>query len=301
MPHSRRKVQDLRNAVLGWHAKHGRDHLPWRASRNPYHVVVSEFMLQQTQVERVLAAFEGFIDRFDSFASLAAATRADVVRAWKGLGYNLRAIRLHELARAVVDRHHGTLPSDAAALRALPGVGPYTVAAIRAFAFEIDDAAIDVNHRRIVHRLRFGIEHPPKASASEVDATARTLLARGRAHAWNSALMDLGALICTARSPKCPLCPLRDWCAAAPVSATALAKARCTHPKSKLPFEQTRRYARGRVLDRLREAQPGTTVSDDELEVALDGASERYPLGEILAGLERDGFLVRDTGGVRLR
>jgi A/G-specific adenine glycosylase len=300
-------VQDLRDAVFGWHAEHGRDYLPWRASRNPYHVVVSEFMLQQTQVERVLAAFEGFIDRFDSFASLAAATRAEVVRAWKGLGYNLRAIRLHELARAVVERHQGSLPSDAAALRALPGVGPYTVAAIRAFAFEIDDVAIDVNLRRIVHRLRFGIEHPPKASASEVDETARALLARGRAHAWNSALMDLGALICTARSPKCSLCPLREWCAAAPLSAT-IAKAASEQiatkgrgPQAKLRFEQTRRYARGRVLDRLREAEPGTVVCEHELVAVLNDPSERYPLGEILAGLERDGFLVRDAGGVRLR
>ncbi|MBV8601237.1 MAG: A/G-specific adenine glycosylase [Candidatus Eremiobacteraeota bacterium] len=303
-------MQALRETLLAWYAENGRSHLPWRGSRDPYCIIVSEFMLQQTQVERVIPAYESFVARFGSFRALAAAERADVVRAWKGLGYNLRAVRLHELAKTVVERHDGVLPSDVAALRKLPGIGGYTVAAVRAFAFETDDVAIDVNVRRIVHRLRFGFEYPPKANAIEIDSTARALLARGRAHDWNSALMDLGATTCTARAPKCRSCPLQPWCAAAPLSAETVAEAAREHLQSKrrgpqavLPFEQTRRYARGRVLDRLREVQPGSKLSEHELETLLagNGALQRYPLREILAGLERDGFVNRDDSGISLR
>lgn len=263
-------------------------------------------MLQQTQVERVLSAYERFVARFDSFATLASAERADVVRAWQGLGYNARALRLHALARAVVERHEGVLPSSRTELRALPGIGPYTLAAIRAFAFELDEVAIDVNVRRVVHRVRFGLEHPPKASAREVDATAETLLARGRAHAWNSALMDLGSTVCTARAAKCLVCPLQPWCAAAPLDAAALAPAarrtvRRRGTQASLPFEQTRRYARGRVLDRLRAVEPGESLPLEALETALNGSRGAYALDEILAALERDGFVSRDAGGVRLR
>ncbi len=194
-------------------------HLPWRTTRDPYRIVVSEFMLQQTQVERVIPLYERFLELFPSFEALAAAPRADVVRVWKGLGYNVRAVRLHELARAVVERCGGTLPEDAASLRLLPGIGPYTVSAIRAFAFERDDAAMDVNLRRVVHRLCYGIEHPPKANAREIDASARNLVPPGRAHDWNSAMMDLGSSICTARTPACLVCPLQAWCAAAPLGS----------------------------------------------------------------------------------
>ena len=138
----------------------------------PYRVLVSEFMLQQTQVDRVIPAFERFVAQFPDFAVLAGASRADVVRAWRGLGYNSRAVRLHELARAIRDRHAGELPRDESSLRALPGVGPYTVRAIRAFAFGEDVVAIDTNVRRIVHRMRFGLEFPPKAAAVELDRVA---------------------------------------------------------------------------------------------------------------------------------
>ncbi|MBV8299690.1 MAG: A/G-specific adenine glycosylase, partial [Candidatus Eremiobacteraeota bacterium] len=145
-------------ALLAWYAAHGRTHLPWRATRDPYRIVVSEFMLQQTQVERVIPLYHAFIARFPDFAALAAADAGDVVRAWRGLGYNSRAVRLHALARAVVARHGGKLPPETEALRALPGIGAYTAAAVRAFAFELDDAAVDVNVRRVIHRVAFGLE-----------------------------------------------------------------------------------------------------------------------------------------------
>jgi len=293
--------------LLAWYEVHGRSTLPWRNSRDPYCIIVSEFMLQQTQVDRVVAAYERFIAAYPAFEALAAASRADVVRAWKGLGYNMRAVRLHELACTVVARHAGAMPSDVEALRALPGIGPYTAAAVRAFAFEIDDVAIDVNLRRVVHRLSFGLEHPPKANATQIDDAAWVLLPHGRAHDWNSAMMDLGATICTARAPKCTQCPLRAACAAAPFGEAEIARtsqarlaAKRQGPQSRLPFTQTRRYVRGRILDRLRELAPGAVIRTADLVASVD-LERRYSLDEILDGMERDGLVTRDLGGIRLR
>ena len=172
------------------------------------------------------AALQRIVQRFSEFAALSAASTADVVRAWKGLGYNTRAIRLKAVADAVVARHSGTIPRETGALRALPGVGAYTAAAIRAFAFDLDDAPVDTNVRRIVHRFYFGIEHPAQAPPRELSARARALVPAGKAHDWNSSLMDLGATICTARAPQCPKCPLRRSCAAAPIDVAALERRR---------------------------------------------------------------------------
>ncbi|HZZ66407.1 MAG TPA: A/G-specific adenine glycosylase, partial [Candidatus Baltobacteraceae bacterium] len=140
-----KRVQRL---LLNWYSQSGRNHLPWRRTRDAYHVVVSEMMLQQTQVDRVIPKYEAFIARFPDLASLAAASTGDILRLWQGLGYNSRAVRLKKLAEQVVQRHGGSMPSSEEDLRALSGVGPYTVAAVRAFAFDIPDAAIDTNVRR---------------------------------------------------------------------------------------------------------------------------------------------------------
>src|SRR5438477_10576463 len=147
-------MKATQNPLLAWYARNGRAHLPWRKTRNPYRILVSEFMLQQTQVERVLPKYRAFVKRFPTFQRLAAASAADVLREWRGLGYNSRAVRLKRIAETVVKRFGGVMPHDAETLRALPGIGAYTAAALRAFAFECDDAAIDTNVRRVVHRLR---------------------------------------------------------------------------------------------------------------------------------------------------
>ena len=294
--------------LLAWYAHRGRAHLPWRADPSPYRVVVSEFMLQQTQVERVIPAFERFIARFRSFAELAGASRADVVRAWKGLGYNSRAVRLHELARAVRDLHTGLLPSDEAALRALPGVGPYTARAIRAFTFNADTIAIDTNVRRIVHRTQFGFEHPPRASDRELDAIATALVPPKRAFEFNSALMDLGATVCLARAPKCLICPLRKHCAAAPLDAATLRAVaqtkRTTSPSKSVPFERTNRFLRGRVVDRLRALPARRTISLLDLHAGLALSAPHHDaqaIGVAIDALLREGLIERSRGGVRLR
>jgi A/G-specific adenine glycosylase len=271
-------------------------------------VLVSEAMLQQTQVERVIPLYETFVARFPDFGALAAAESGDVVRAWRGLGYNSRAMRLHALAKIVVERHGGVLPREPEVLRALPGIGPYTAAAIRAFAFEEDDAALDVNIRRVVHRVGYGVEYPPRASERELDAVARAAVPSGKAHDWNSAMMDLGATICTARAPKCLVCPLRADCAAAPLDPAQLAERARTYaprrpPQNAIPFEQTTRFLRGRVVDRLRDVPRSESISLEALTRALSQNVPADRLPEIAAAVESlisEGIVARIGGAIRL-
>lgn len=291
-------MKRVRRLLLDWYERHGRAHLPWRKTRDPYRILVSEFMLQQTQVDRVLPKYEAFVERFPGFAALAAASTAEVLRLWQGLGYNSRAVRLRQIAQAVVERFGGSMPQDEQTLRSLPGIGPYTVAAVRAFAFECDDAAIDTNVRRVTHRVLHGLEHPPKVAAGVLDAGARALVPRGRGHDWNSAMMDLGATICTSRAPKCLICPLLPACAAAPIDASQLELARGAHarkrsPQEAIPFEQTTRYARGRIVDRLRELPPGQRISlmDLHRDVTHRIGRSAEDLANLVEALARDGLV----------
>ncbi|MBV8579021.1 MAG: A/G-specific adenine glycosylase [Candidatus Eremiobacteraeota bacterium] len=294
--------------MLAWYARYGRTHLPWRRTRDPYRILVSESMLQQTQVERVIPLYEAFVARFPTFEALAAVDAGDVVRAWRGLGYNSRAVRLHALARAVVARHGGTLPRESEALRALPGIGAYTASAVRAFAFELDDAAVDVNLRRVIHRVVYGLEHPPLADARTLDTLAIAAVPRGAAHDWNSAMMDLGATLCTARATKCLVCPLREACAAAPVDAAQLAARVRAHapkraPQNAIPFERTTRFLRGRIIDRLRDVPPRESLALDALTRDLASIVPPDRLQEIpqtINALVRDGVVVQDNATVRL-
>ncbi|GAC1400523.1 MAG: A/G-specific adenine glycosylase [Vulcanimicrobiaceae bacterium] len=301
----------IATALLAWFAANNRATLPWRRDRSPYRIVVSEFMLQQTQVDRVVPLFEAFVATWPTFAALAAASRADVVRAWRGLGYNSRAIRLHALARAVCDDRAGVLPRDEAALRALPGIGPYTARAIAAFAFDAGVVAIDTNVRRIVHRTQFGLEWPPLASPAAIDAAATALVPPSDGFAFNSALMDLGSLVCTARAPKCPICPLVATCAAAPIDPATLARRIATHapratPQARVRFEESDRFVRGRVVERLRALPASSAISlldlHDELAPRLSLAHREIATFEaIVARLERDGIVECDDARVRLR
>ena len=301
----------IAGALLAWFATNNRATLPWRTDRAPYRIVVAEFMLQQTQVDRVVPLFEAFVARWPTFEALAAASQADVVRAWQGLGYNSRAVRLHALARAVRDEHAGSLPCDESTLRALPGIGPYTARAIAAFAFDADVVAVDTNIRRIVHRTQFGLECPPLATPAEIDAVAASLVPPGAGFAFNSALMDLGSTVCTARAPKCLLCPLVRDCAAAPIDALTLARRAAAHapvrtPQQKMKFVETDRFVRGRVIDRLREMRPAETISLLDLHAQLapllsgshlDGAE----FAAIVARLGRDGIIEIGEAGVALK
>jgi A/G-specific adenine glycosylase len=295
----KRSARRLQSRLLHWYAASGRAALPWRVARNPYYTLVSEFMLQQTQVERVIPKFEAFVARFSDVGALAAAPTAEVLRAWKGLGYNARAVRLKQVGEAVMQRHRGRIPKERSALESLPGIGPYTAAAIRAFAYDIDDAPIDTNVRRVVGRLFF-VHGRGNAVNHEIDRIARRIVPAGRAHDWSSALMDLGSTFCTARAPKCLICPLRSECASSPMDFTRIERRTAVAGKR---YETTARYARGRLLDRLRDLPAGQRISlldlHRELEPVLPGRTAE-DVRAFVAGLEKDGLVTCDDGYVTL-
>ncbi len=204
----------FRRRLLAWYARSGRD-LPWRRTRNPYRVLVSEIMLQQTQVSRVVPKYREWLRRYPSLETLAAASAGEVREAWYPLGYNIRPLRLRAIARTVVRRHGGRLPRSRDGLLALKGIGAYTAGAVLSFAFGEDAAILDTNVRRLLTRVWRGDGRPVRDHA--LWDLAERLLPRGRAYDFNQALMDLGATICTARRPRCDACPLAKMCASYPL------------------------------------------------------------------------------------
>jgi A/G-specific adenine glycosylase len=204
---------DFRRRLLRWFRRHGRD-LPWRQTRDPYHVIVAEFMLQQTQVSRVEAYYPRFLRLYPTMESLAEARPNMVRESWEGLGYYRRAANLHRLAHEIVYHRGGVIPADPAELRTLPGVGRYTAGAIASFAFERRAAAVDTNVARVIRRA-FHPRASRKALGRRLWATAEQIVPRRGKTAWafNQAIMELGALICTARVAHCDRCPVREACA----------------------------------------------------------------------------------------
>jgi A/G-specific adenine glycosylase len=199
----------LRSSLLAWYDREARD-LPWRRDPSPYKTLVSEFMLQQTQVSTVLRFFDGFLKKFPSFRSLARASEEDVLAAWSGLGYYRRARSLKRAAEEIVRKHGGDLPRDPAALANLPGFGGYTAAAVGSIALSLPLAAVDGNVRRVVTRL-FVIG--PEDENARVREEAQKILDPARPGDWNQAMMELGATVCLPRDPRCLLCPVRESCA----------------------------------------------------------------------------------------
>ena len=299
----------LHDAVAAWYARNARV-LPWRGIADPYAVLVSEVMLQQTQVERVIPKYRAFLDAFPTLRALAGAQPADVIRLWAGMGYNGRAVRLHRLAREVVEHHGGELPRTAGELRKLPGIGPYTAAAVASFAFGEPVAVLDTNVYRVLSRAVHGVDAPARGALHPL---AESLLPGPDSPLtpadWHQALMDVGAALCTARQPRCMLCPLRPHCAAAPHLQSggdpALAEASVPYAPRQSRFQGSARYFRGRVVAHLRE-QPDAGVKEAALEAVLrdaetaSGAPCPVSLSDLLAALERDGLIRRDSGRVRL-
>ena len=279
-------------AILRWYASHARD-LPWRRpDAGPWAVLVSEIMLQQTPVSRVLPAYEAWLARWPTPSALAAASPADAVRQWGRLGYPRRAIRLHAAARAITEEHGGRVPDSMSALLALPGVGSYTAAAVASFAFGQRHAVLDTNVRRVLARLMRGhLRAPASPTAMEVRLAESLLPADpGLAPRWSVAVMELGALICTADRPRCPDCPVVSACAwhraGRPADDPALGRRRGQG------YEGTDRQCRGRLLAVLRDS--GGPVPATRLDAAWPDEDQR---ARSLASLVADGLAESLPGG----
>jgi A/G-specific adenine glycosylase len=294
------RVEAVQQALLTWFARVGRD-LPWRRTRDPYAILVSEIMLQQTQVDRVIPKFHQFLEAFPTIEALAAAPLADVIRVWAGLGYNRRAVRLHALARWVVEHANGQMPSNPAELQALEGLGPYTANAVACFAFGADTPVVDTNIRRVLGRVFADVIGFDPPANPALFAFAEHLLPEGDSYAWNQALMDLGATVCTARNPKHEICPLALYCAGRTLvgSTERRAAERGAVYRVSQPFEQTTRYFRGQIVARCRELGPGEALSLDDLGKALReeyGPEHAAWVADLVEGLRRDGLVAVHDG-----
>lgn len=284
------ELSTIQSSLLAWFEAHRRD-LPWRHTRDPYAIMVSEIMLQQTQVDRVLPYWHTWMERWPDAESLAAAPTAEVIRAWKGLGYNRRAVNLQRAAQAVTDAG-GEFPQGVEGLLDLPGIGPYTAGAIACFAYEQDVAFIDTNMRRVLHRIFVGVDVPkPTISDKQVLAIAADVIPQGQGWTWNQAIMEFGAIHCTARKPQCLTCPVQSQCSAFPeIQAAILANSKSPRGKN-LPFEQTNRYFRGRIMDHLREYHEAALGEIGPAIKPTYGESDEVWLLELVQALERDGLL----------
>lgn len=256
-------VVDLQNKIFSWWAENRRD-LPWRKTNNPYHILVSEIMLQQTQVSRVIPKYVEFIEAFPTVHALAVASPAHVLRVWKGMGYNRRALYLQKAAKMIVEKYHNQFPVSEQLLSELPGVGTYTARAILVFAFKNNIAAVDTNVRRIITHFFFD-DKPQKPSV--IQKIADLLLPKGKSWEWHQALMDFGAL--------------------------ALPRTMNDEPKTKhAPFRQSNRFYRGRIIDRLRDRSYHEKILIREISATY--GKQEDTISEIISGLVHDGLVSRN-------
>ncbi len=277
---------ELHRDVLDWFAANARD-LPWRRGTSPWGVLVCEVMGQQTPLSRVIPRWHAWMDRWPTPCDLAAAPQSEVLRAWDRMGYPRRALALHRCAAELCAHHGGELPEEEAALRELPGIGPYTASAVAAFAFGTRTAVLDTNVRRVLARLH-GDALPPRSVTVAERARATALLPEdGTAARWSEALMELGALVCTPE-PRCERCPVSDRCAWLAAGRPAAAHAR----RPAQPWTGTDRQSRGRILAALR-ATDVTWVSGSVLLGHARVSDDDAQPARALASLVRDGLVTR--------
>lgn len=336
-PPAATELATLQQHLLAWFATAARD-LPWRKTRDPYEVLVAEIMLQQTQVARVRPKYAAFLEAFPTLADLAGAPTAEVIRMWAGLGYNRRAVNLQRVARIITEEYNGVFPQEVARLKALPGIGDYTAGAIACFAFEQDIAFMDTNIRRVVQRCLVGPEEStPKLRDRDLLAHAQAAIPVGQGWTWNQAIMELGALVCTAAAPACWRCPVQQHCHAytawkqqdermfQPAEAagdgslalqrgeeapTPLAYTPPQRPMRRVaerpaePFIGSNRYYRGRLIALLRTLAPEATLPLSQIGPQLkDTYHERNDapwLHQLVDGLARDGLVELIDDHVRL-
>lgn len=279
----------LRTLLLKWYQKNARD-LPWRSvDTTPYEVLVSETMLQQTQAQRIAELFPIFLESYPTVNALATASNAQILKSWKGLGYNSRALRLRDAAREIVSTFNGVVPNDVADLQTLPGVGPYTSSAIASFAYKQPVVVVDVNVHRVYSRwMKRRHTTIDLASSSEIETFAEEIVPRKRADEWHHAVMDLGSTICTARAPSCTTCPLQEQCP----SAHSMKQVNPAKRKEPQIRNEPRRIWRGRIVDELRNHDKGLTKKQLVKTVFGPATTKEEDLIEdVLSRLQKDGIV----------
>jgi len=282
MPTRKPPMVEIRKRLLRWYRTSARP-LPWRETRNPYKILVSEVMLQQTQVNRVLEKYPRFLKQFPSFSSLAKSIPAEVIVAWRGMGYNNRAVRLRSLAQIVCDNYRGRLPMDSNELTQLPGIGRYTASAVACFAFEQRVAVVDTNIGRVIRRVF------PR-SGPDAWKTAERILPARQVYDWNQALMELGALICTASNPNCADCPLLKHCPGAYKQRRVRSPVRKPEPgRNGIP----NRIYRGRIVEELRRrnGRPAALTRLGRLIMRGFRGHDKVWLLRLVKALEKDGLV----------
>ncbi len=282
-------METVQRSLIDWWSANGRD-LPWRRSRDPWAILVSETMLQQTQVARVTERWERFLERFPTVDACAASPRSAVVDEWAGLGYNRRAVFLHRAAIDCVDRFDSELPTTIEELQSLPGVGPYTARAVLVFAHERDIGLVDTNAGRFVSRALAGERLAP----ARAQAVADDAVPDGWGWTWGQAVFDLGATICTKRSPDCGRCPIRDHCAWAragfPLPDPIEGSAGISSPQSR--FTGSDRQGRGRLVHALR----GGPVADEDLASVMGWPDDPARAARVAVSLVSDGLVEEGDG-----
>lgn len=283
----------LQRALLRWYRRNARP-FPWRQTRDPYRILVSEVMLQQTQASRVVPFYRAFIGRFPTVRALAKASPGSVLRAWQGLGYNMRALRLHATAVFLHRQFRGAFPSTVEKLLALPGIGPYTARAVAVFAFGRQEAVLDTNVRRVLRRW-----YPRSTDRTDFQALADRALARHASYDWNQAVMELGALVCTPAEPRCGICPIAQYCLSAGAAVRVFSKKKVHEQRYR---GHPSRIYRGRVLKLLHASRPGRSLTDAEIARRLFVTPQRNDLRfvrSVVSALQRDGLVTLRTKTTR--
>ncbi len=302
---SSKNIRTLQRRITSWYGTYQRQ-LQWRTTTDPYEILLSEVMLQQTQVARVQEKLPIFLKRFPTLKRLASSTKADVIQAWEGMGYNNRAIRLREMAKGIMLKHDGEIPRDPQALQQLPGIGPYSAHAAACFAYRKQVPVVDTNIRRVLSRLLWRMKAiSDLRSDKDIWKTAGEILPAD-AYTWNQALMDLGAVLCTARKPLCNLCPVEKSCASRHLGHINLSRARQRAMRKPEPSYRgmPQRIWRGKIIQVLRTLNGKGSTTLRELGVAVKDNFRKDETGWILSVIGRlkaDGLVQTQTTSKTIR
>ena len=291
------KRKKITKRLVRWYTAHGRHDLPWRHTDDLYRVIVSEVMLQQTNVPKVVGKYEAFLKRFPRWSALAGASAGDVMRAWQGLGYNRRALYVHRMAQTIVKKYGGMAPRSPELLGQLPGMGPYTRNAVLVFGYNADLLAMDVNIERAARRWMGKVSW----RKGEVEKVIASFVPRGKSRIWHSAMMDFASLICTKKSPQCAMCPIGTLCRSYGAPRDLVRVKKKEPGRTENGKHVPRRIYRGRIVEVLRKGSVSPGMIGKKIKSDWHARSDREWLAEILEKLAQEGMIEYANGTWRLK